>query len=229
MCSFQGCGRTCLSQFPAHQGPNSSEDIRDCRTVPGTTSKWWNNLETQQPILWSDEYLPTGGMLIPSVLSQQAHMVPCCRRLQQERLFSRGFLQFIYTVFCTCCTAWLCGVRQKRPLVRIGEIFLDALVKVCLAVIFACMLQSQWYKQYMVVIKNVLNHPNQWLLPCSSFRQQELLLSLREPLYFIHLSMLLPRHLMWQAILMGPLIAVTPVGVRGTYLCVSRQLSLRIM
>lgn len=108
MCSFQGCGRISLRQLPAHQGPNSSEDIRDCRTVPGAASKWWNNLETQQPILWSDEYLPTGGMLIPSVLSQQAHMVPCCRRLQQERLFSRGCLQCIYTVLCTCCAAMRC-------------------------------------------------------------------------------------------------------------------------
>lgn len=95
MCSLQGCGRISLSQFLAHKGPDSSEDIRDCRTVPGTASKWWNNLETQQPILWSDEYLPTGGMLILSVLSQQAHMVPCCRRLQQERLFSRECLQFV--------------------------------------------------------------------------------------------------------------------------------------
>ena len=81
---------------------------RDCRTVPGTANEWWNNLETQQPILWSDEYLPTGGMLIPSVLSQRAHMVPCCRRLQQERLFSRGCLQFIYIVCCTCCMTMQC-------------------------------------------------------------------------------------------------------------------------
>lgn len=101
-----------LSQLPAHQGPKSSEDIRYCRTVSGTASKWWNNLKTQQPILWSDEYLPTGGMLIPSVLSQQAHMVPCCRRLQQERLFSRGCLQFIYTVLCTCCIAMLHQTKE---------------------------------------------------------------------------------------------------------------------
>lgn len=67
----------------AHKGPDSSENMKDCRTFPGTASRWWNNLETQQPILWSDEYLTVGGVPIPSVLSQQAHMVPCYRRLQQ--------------------------------------------------------------------------------------------------------------------------------------------------
>lgn len=95
------------SSEPTNQGPNSSEDIRDCRTGPGTASKRWNNVETEQLKLGPDEYLPTGGMLIPSVLSQQAHMVPCCRRLQQECLFSTRCLQIIYTALYTCCVTML--------------------------------------------------------------------------------------------------------------------------
>lgn len=77
---------------------------KDYRTVSAVAKKWWNDLETEQPILRCDEYLPAGGKLIPSVLSQQAHMVPCCRCLRKKRLFSSGCLQFIYKARRTCCT-----------------------------------------------------------------------------------------------------------------------------
>lgn len=73
----RGAEKFPLSQFQAHQFPDSSEDIEDRRTAPGTACKWWNNLETLQPLLWSDEYLPTGGMLIPSVLSQTSKHIWC--------------------------------------------------------------------------------------------------------------------------------------------------------
>lgn len=156
------------ASFQPTRAPDSSENFKDCRTVSGTASKWWNNLETQQPMLWSDEYLPTGGMLIPSVLSQQAHMVPCCSRLQQERLFSRGCLQFIYTVSCTCCVAMRCQTKATSCQ-NCGGVF-------CF---FFCLLWSRfvtlWYPHCVVCsshsdtdnmfpMQRILNLLHQWLL-----------------------------------------------------------------
>lgn len=127
VCSIDICvlsrdAEACL--WASQQGPNSSEDFKDSKTVPGTASKWWNNLETEQPILWSDEYLPTGGMLIPSVLSQQAHMVPCCRRHQQKCLFSTGCPQFIFAVLCTCCMTIWHLTKRAFPSQNVGGFYL---------------------------------------------------------------------------------------------------------
>lgn len=143
------------------------------------------------------------------------------QRMPAVYLYSLLYLLYDYAV-----------LEENRPLVRIGEIFLALLVKVHDTVLFplcVCVFQSQRHKQYMVSVENVWNLPNHWLPSPLSFRPQELLLSLRELLHFIHLSVLLPRHLMWQPILRGALIAVTPMGVKDTHLCGSRQLSLRII
>lgn len=140
---------------PTNQGPNSSEDIRDCRTGPGTASKWWNNVETEQLILGSDEDLPTGGMLIPSVLSQQAHMVPCCRRLQQECLFSRRCLQITYTVLYTC---WMTMLHRKTQTLS-EQSRLQFWSRCCHAVDF---FQSQWHRWCMIAIKAFKNLRSEW-------------------------------------------------------------------
>lgn len=127
---------------------------------------------------------------------------------------------FIHFCCALCCMAIRCQTKERPP-VRNGEISPAALLKVRRTVF-----HSHWHVQYMLPINTIFKP---LLSKAATFHVLQTAGTPVEPLHFIHLSMLLPRHLMWQPVLKGALIAVTPMGVRGTYLCCSRQLSLRIM
>lgn len=58
----------------------------------------------------SDEYLPAGGVLMPSVLSQLAHMVP----RYQECVFSQR-MPAVYLYWSVHLFVWARCIRQARP------------------------------------------------------------------------------------------------------------------
>lgn len=160
---------------------------KDCRTASATASKWWNNLETEQPILRSDEYLPTGGMLVPSVLSQQAHMVPCCRSFQKKRLFSSGCLQFIYTDRRTCC---LTVSRLRKAAVLFRDAFWNVATRWPL--LWCLWVPATVRKPGHKSNKKHFNSPKSSAnLPSPSFRRRGLQLSVGEPLrlQLVHASL----------------------------------------
>lgn len=191
-----------LSQFPAHQGPNSSEDGR---TVPGTASKWWNNMETQQPLVWW--VFTYGGYAHPfRFISASTYGALLQAPPTGTSVFPED-ARSLFIHFCSALVVWLFSVRQKRSPVSGGQISPATLLSV-------------WSHTM---------HVEPFSSKAATFPVLQTPGTPVELLHFIHLSTLLPRHLMWQPVLKGALIAVTPMGVRGTYLCCSRQLSLRIM
>lgn len=198
--------------------------MKNCRTASATASKWWNNLESEQPILRSDEYLPTGGMLIPSVLSQQAHMAPRCRSFQKKRLFSGGCLRFIYTDRRTCC-ATESRLREKQTscFVLLFETFpcADQHFDVC-GVTAAVRKTEDTSPTNSISIL-----PNQ--VPASAPRPsdgEDSSWAEESPLGY---GALMPHYLMWQPILRGHWLQWPPQGARSTYLCGGGQLSLPIV
>lgn len=198
--------------------------MKNCRTASAAASKWWNNLESEQPILRSDEYLPTGGMLIPSVLSQQAHMAPRCRSFQKKRLFSGGCLRFIYTDRRTCC-ATESRLREKQTscFVLLFEPFprADQRFDVC-GVAAAARKTGTQVQQIAFQFSQIKCQPP---LPRPSDGEDSSWAE-ESPLGY---GALMPPYLMWQPILRGHWLQWPPQGGRSTYLCGCRQLSLPIV
>lgn len=198
--------------------------MKNCRTASAAASKWWNNLESEQPILRSDEYLPTGGMLIPSVLSQQAHMAPRCRSFQKKRLFSGGCLRFIYTDRRTCCAT------ESRFERKADFLFCVALWNVSTRwpALWCLRRRSRSEKNQDTSPTNSISIlPNQ--APASSPRPsdgEDSSWAEESPLGY---GALMPHYLMWQPILRGHWLQWPPQGGRSTYLCGGGQLSLPIV
>lgn len=193
MCSFQGCGR--ISFEPCFQPTR----VQTLQRITGTAGQCLA-LPVNDGIIQKHSSQYSGLMSIylqgvcsslPFYLSKHI-WCPVAGASNRNVCFPEDACS-LFMQFCAL-VVWLRSVRQKSPPVRLEEIFPATLVEVGHVVIFPlCMFQSQWHEQYMFPIKNILNLSYQWLTPSLSFRQQELLLSLREPLHFIHLSMLLPR------------------------------------
>lgn len=127
------------------------------------------------------------------------------------------FIQF-------CALVWLCGTRQNKPLVS----FLATPVKVCQAVIFPlCVFQSVTWTIHV---------------PYKHFKPPELIdtipLVLQTARTPVEPTWASPLHSLKYAFTatsnvtanpQGGIDCSGPMGVRGTYLCGSRWLSLRIM
>lgn len=119
----------------------------------------------------------------------------------------------LFIQFCAL-VVWLCCIRQKRPHVRKGEIFSACsgqdmsycdISAVCVLVTITQTIHVTSEEHLKPATFNVLSHSENSFWAYVS--------------HFIHLSMLLPLHLMWQPILRKALIAVTPMGVRDTAVC----------
>lgn len=193
--------------------------MNNCRTASATASKWWNNLESEQPILRSDEYLPTGGMLIPSVLSQQAHMAPRCRSFQKKRLLSGGCLRFIYIDRRTCC-ATESRLREKQTscFVLLFETFPCADQHFDVCGVTAAVRKTR----YTSPTNSISILPNQ--VPASAPRPsdgEDSSWAEESPLGY---GALMPHYLMWQPILRRHWLQWPPQGGRSTYLCGGGQL-----
>lgn len=67
--------RNAIEFLLSQKGPNQTWKSEIAGQSVMLPVNGWSNVEPQLPRLWSDEYLPTGAVLIPSMLSQEAHMV----------------------------------------------------------------------------------------------------------------------------------------------------------
>lgn len=111
MCSFQGCGRISTGgQIPAHQGPNSSEDIRTARqyvALPANDGIIWTHSSQYSGL--TSIYLQGVCWSLPFYLSKH---IWCPVADDSNR--NVCFPEDAFSLFMLFFTLWLPSARKER-------------------------------------------------------------------------------------------------------------------
>lgn len=169
-------------------------------------------LPVNDGIIWKQSSQYSGLMSIylqgvcssPPLLSQQAHMAPCCRSLQKKRLFSSGCFAMLWGLFIQT------GALVVWPWAFLSRFAPWNVTTETRPRFHECGFLPRWQSHDTGPIKSISILSNHLLpTPALQTRGRTPIDAKRSPFAY---SVLLPQYLMWQPILRGHWLQWPPSG-----------------